>query len=447
MTRPGRTETAAFVGGTAGSFLIAGATGFVLLYLTDEVGLSAAAVGTLLLVARIVDGVLDPFLGYLVDHLPATRWGRFRLPALIGGIASALGLALLFLLPATSSRPLLVAWAVYLFWGAALGLMSIPLVSLLPAVTADAGVRGRLAGLVGLTGLLASAAVAASTLPLVEAFGGGSGGWAAYGVSVAAVGLVLVVGFVAKVRERVVPLSPDQYGLADVRRVFFSDRAVPSLLVCKVAVQSASGALTAALPFFFLHYMGDADLLSVAAVVMALPMGVGAVVIPRLAHRAGVTPYYLLSLGLSIGGLSALWVLPAEPLPVLVCFAITGVGFGGAAALNLVLLADLTDYVEWQQGYRAEASLAAMMSFATKAGAGIGGGAVAYVLAFSGYQEGADVQGADAVRGVLLAQSLVPGAIGLVGAVVFLSYPITRSITADARASLSRSRSRVMETT
>jgi Na+/melibiose symporter-like transporter len=181
------------------------------------------------------------------------------------------------------------------------------------------------------------------------------------------------------------------------------------------------------LPFFFLHYMGDKDLLSAAAVVMVVPMGLGAILIPRRAHRDGVKPWYLASLGFSIVGLGSLLVVPADPVPVLLCFALTGLGFGGASALNLVLLADLTDEVERRRGYRAEASLAAIMSFATKAGAGIGAGAVAYVLALTGYHEGRATQTASAIHGVLVAQSLIPAALGLLGAAVFLTYPLARS--------------------
>lgn len=430
---PGRAERAAFVGGGVGSFLIAGVAGFVLLYLTDEVGLGAAAVGTMLLVARILDGALDPLLGYAVDHLRATRWGRFRPTALVGTALSAVGLVALFTLPSVSPWPLATAWLVYLLWGAALGLMTIPLVSLLPVITDDLRVRSHLAGLVGLTGLLSSAAVAALTLPLVDLLGGGRRGWGWYAVVVAVFGLCLVLALTALVRERVSPSDRGQYTLREVRTVFFSDWAVPCLLTCKIVVQSASGALTAVLPFFFLHYMGDKDLLSAAAVVMVVPMGLGAVLIPRRAHRDGIKPWYLASLGFSIAGLGSLLLVPADPAPVLLCFALTGLGFGGAAALNLVLLADLTDEVERRHGYRAEASLAAIMSFATKAGAGLGAGAVAYVLALTGYREGRSVQTASAIHGVLLAQSLIPAVLGLLGAAVFLTYPLTRSADRASR--------------
>ncbi|MFI6323017.1 MFS transporter [Nonomuraea sp. NPDC050556] len=430
MTRdvPRAGEKLAFFSGVFGGALMGGVSGFLLLYLTDVIGLGAASVATLLLVARIADGASDPVMGYVVDHLPVTRWGRFRLYVLIGGALCAICLVALFAAPAWLPGALVMAWVVYLLWGLVLDLFQIPATALLPAITDDPKARAQLAGVFGFTGLLAGAVTTGVTLPLVDLFGGGRGGWVAYVTLFAVLGFALVAFMAVKVRERVVPVSPERYRLADVRRIFFSGRAVPILLLSKVTVQAASGALTAALPYFFLYYLRDRGYLSIVAIVMAGPMVAGALVIPRLARRSGAKPYYLVSLGLAIAGLAAIAVVPAEPVYILACFALTGVGFGGAVALGLVLLAELTDYTEERYGFRTEASLAAMTSFATKAGGGLGAGLMGYMLALTGYRSGGVEQTEEALRGILLAQSLIPAGIGVVGALAFLAYPINRAV-------------------
>ncbi len=445
MNRPGSAEKFAFFAGVAGSILISNATGFILLYLTKVIGLGAATVATLLLVARILDAALDPVLGYAVDHLPATRWGRFRPYALAGGVLAAIFTIALFSAPAYLPGALVWAWVTYLLWGAAIGVMGIPITSLLPTVTDDARVRSQLAGVIAFTGLLVGAASTGLTLPVVDAFGGGVNGWLSYGVAVAGFGVIAITWMAARVRERVVPVSSQRYRLSEVRRVFFSGRAVPILLLVKVTTNSASGAMLAALPFFFLYNVGDKDLIGAAAAVMALPMVGGSIVMPMLARRSGVKPYYLASLGFAVVGLALLLVLPAKAGPVLACLAVVGVGFGGAVSLNFVMLAELTDYTEWQHGYRAEASLAAMVSFATKAGTGIGGAMVGYTLALTGYDGRTEHQTAAAVHGVLLSQSVVPAAIAVLGGLIFLAYPISKHVAEQATAALVESRSVVME--
>ncbi|MBK8932474.1 MAG: MFS transporter [Chloroflexi bacterium] len=53
-------------------------------FYTDVFGLTPTAVGTLFLVARLLDAVNDPIVGYILDHLKPTRWGRFPAVAAAG---------------------------------------------------------------------------------------------------------------------------------------------------------------------------------------------------------------------------------------------------------------------------------------------------------------------------------------------------------------------------
>src|SRR5258705_11805030 len=50
---------------------------FLIFYYTDVFGLPAATVGTMMLVTRVGDAVIDPLMGALADRTQ-TRWGRFR---------------------------------------------------------------------------------------------------------------------------------------------------------------------------------------------------------------------------------------------------------------------------------------------------------------------------------------------------------------------------------
>ena len=50
---------------------------FLTAYYTDTVGIAAAAVGTMMLLARVFDGVTDIVMGAIVDKTK-TRWGKAR---------------------------------------------------------------------------------------------------------------------------------------------------------------------------------------------------------------------------------------------------------------------------------------------------------------------------------------------------------------------------------
>ncbi len=79
-------------------------------YYADNVGLSLFAVGAIIMVVRLIDAMLDPFIGYFCDH-SRPRWGRRKTWFGIAAIPTTLG-ALMVFNPFPDIDP-----ANYLFWG------------------------------------------------------------------------------------------------------------------------------------------------------------------------------------------------------------------------------------------------------------------------------------------------------------------------------------------
>ena len=78
------------------------ASSFMLIYLTDTVGMAAATVGTILLLARCLDGVSDAFMGTVIDNTHA-RIGKARPWFLVSILPLAVSSVLLFNVPANIS--------------------------------------------------------------------------------------------------------------------------------------------------------------------------------------------------------------------------------------------------------------------------------------------------------------------------------------------------------
>ena len=69
---------------------------FLTIYCTDVAGIAAGVVGTLMLIARLFDGVSDLFMGIIIDK-PNTRWGKAR-PWVLWS-APPLGISLIMIFP------------------------------------------------------------------------------------------------------------------------------------------------------------------------------------------------------------------------------------------------------------------------------------------------------------------------------------------------------------
>ena len=109
---------------------------YVSIYFMDVMGISAAAIGVLLLVARVFDAFNDPIMGVLVAKTK-TRWGKFRPWLLIGTITNAIVLYLMFTIPPTLDAKGMVVYAsvTYIVWGMTYTMMDIPYWSMVPAFT------------------------------------------------------------------------------------------------------------------------------------------------------------------------------------------------------------------------------------------------------------------------------------------------------------------------
>ncbi|GAA2693664.1 hypothetical protein GCM10010412_085310 [Nonomuraea recticatena] len=166
-----RGERLAYFGGGFGINLLSGTIGsYVLIYLTDVVGLAAAAVGTLLLVARLLDAVGDPLMGYVIDHLPERHGGRYRPYLFTGALLASVSFLSVFFLPLRTPWPLLAAWVTYLLWGFVADLVDLPFISLLPTMAADTAERSRLAGLSTFGRILGVLVINVATIPVVSSF-------------------------------------------------------------------------------------------------------------------------------------------------------------------------------------------------------------------------------------------------------------------------------------
>ena len=150
---------------------------YVLYYFQDLLGVSAVAMGIILMAARVFDAFNDPIMGVIVAKTK-TRWGKFRPWLLIGTVTNAVILYLMFAAPPKLDGAGLTAYAAvfYILWGVTYTMMDIPYWSMIPAFTQGGKERENLTTLARTCAGVGSAIITIATMAVVPMLGKMFGG-------------------------------------------------------------------------------------------------------------------------------------------------------------------------------------------------------------------------------------------------------------------------------
>lgn len=410
---------------------------FLLIYYTDVIGLNPAAVGTLFLIARIFDAFNDPLIGFLVDHLPPTRWGRFRPYLILASVLCALNFVLLWVGPqmATSSK-LWVAYITYLALGITFPLMDIPLGALLPAMTADNQERNAISGVKGIAFLLIYTIITVTTLPLISRFADPATGWQMTMIVLGVIIFTLTAWGTWGIKERVLPRSGAAgYSFRDLYRLLFRTGPLGIILIVTIIVNLGVGLNSGTAIFYYTYNLGDANYYSLAGIVTLPALMLGVALFYILGDRIEKRALMLLLLACSALGVGLRIFIPYSAVFwVMVSVFIAALGSGGALPLIYSMIADTVDYAEWKHGFRAEGALASIQTFTQKTGLGLGGAIPGFILASTGYIPNG-VQTEQALNGILLTTTALPFVFYALAVGCFSFYSIDRALMAEIRAS------------
>lgn len=118
---------------------------YIMFFYTDVFGISAAVVGTMFLVTRVGDAILDPFIGIVADRTN-TRWGKFRPYLLWMAIPFGIIGVLTFTTPNLDmTGKIIYAYVTYSLMMIIYSMINVPYASLMGVMTADGKERTTLA--------------------------------------------------------------------------------------------------------------------------------------------------------------------------------------------------------------------------------------------------------------------------------------------------------------
>jgi len=435
-------EKAAFMFGNMGSSPFQMLTrNFLLIFYTDVVGLHPASIATLFLITRILDAVNDPIMGYVIDHVPRTKLGRFRGSLLVGGIICSLNYLLVWFGPLWApAGKIMIAYISYILLGVTHDLMDIPLQSLIPVMTSDEKERNVLAVLKSLATLATGATLAVGVPLFIDSRGDAGSAYSIVVFAAVVFTFVCTVTAALGVRERVQPIADETYKLRDIFGIITIGPVLATFLT-NLFYGVADAIVNTSNVFYFTYILDNRfDIMGFMNIVAAPGTFLAIFLSGYLVSKFGKKPVYVLAAFVMGGGL-LLRLINVTYVPLLLLTnAIIGVGLGLQTVLSSTINADNIDYVEHARGQRAEGGITSLTSFINKSGGALGGAISGYVLALTGYVANT-AQTETARMGILANTIVIPAVLFMLAGLIFwVGYKINNEKLGQIAADLQERR-------
>ena len=404
---------------------------FIAKFYTDVFLLSAAAMGTMLLLTRMGDAVIDPVIGAIADRT-RTRWGRFRPYLLWMALPLAVSAVLTFTVPTFGGPARVVyAYVTLSLMMVAYSSINIPYSALLGVLTPDSQERTAASSVRFVMAMLPVFIIVNTALPMARYFGGdenSAAGWQATMIIYAAAAVFLFIATFTMTRERVAPECREKTRL----RVDLADltRNRPWVVLCVVGIAAlAFGNIRSAVGiFYFENVVPDGKgYFGPVMTTGALAYIIGVMATAPLARILGKRRLYIGSMALTAVVTAGFYFVPTDRI-VWVWAGNTLINLCVAPTSPLVwaMYADTADFSDWKSGRRATGLVFSAASFTQKLGWALGGAGAGWLLGYFGYQPGA-VQSAATLHGMVLMMSLIPALAAAVAAIALCFYEIDES--------------------
>lgn len=397
---------------------------FLPIFYTDVFGLSAAAVGTLLLVCRYWDGITDFIMGLIADRT-RTRWGKFRPWVLWTAVPFGIVTVMTFTTP--SLNPAGKLWYAYITYSLLILVYTannIPYSALTGVMSPDPQERTSLSSYRFVFAFFGGLITQGLNIYLVTLFGKGDDvtGYRLTMTLFAVISVLLFIITFLTTREQVQPPVQQRTSIRrDARDLVQNQpwRALFFLGIFFVAFATLKQGVTM---YYFKYFIGDTNLAALFMIAGLVAAMIGAALTQKLTARFGKNRVMKASLLLALVTSAALYLPESNKLwAIFTLSSITEFATGPIVTLFFAMLADAADYSEWKNQRRATGLIFSAGTLSMKFGTGIAGALIGWLLYAFGYIPNV-AQTDSALHGIRLLISVFPAIAACILMIVFHFY-------------------------
>lgn len=408
---------------------------YLMFYYTDYAGVSSAAVGVIMLISRVFDGVSDIIMGVIVDRTKS-RFGKARPWLLRMCIPFAVSGVLLFSVPTgwSSGAKLVYVFVTYnLVSTVVYTAINVPYSALNALMTQDPYERSVLSIFRNLLATAGTLTINTFTLPLVELFGNTASAWTKAFVVLGAVSVAAFLINFFGTKERVRPAVKDgeakDVPFATGVKALFQNKywiMMTGMLALFFLMYSVNGGATV---FYAKDILGDKNLVTTINGIFNVVQIVSMFFIAMLVKRFGKRNVFALGLVFDIVGMLVLNYSGGAMNLIVVSSVIRGIGNACGGATMWAMVSDTIDYGEWKTGYRTEGLVNSACSFGYKIGNGIGSALLGLILEIGGYVGEAAVQTAEALFSIEVCFVWIPIVVYVCGLIIMKFWHLDKEFS------------------
>ena len=391
-------------GDVAGNVVYAFLSTFVMIYLTNTVGLNAGIVGTLIALSKLFDGVTDIFFGSMIDKTKS-RMGKARPWMLYGYVGCAVTLIGVFAIPESMGQTAQYAWffiAYSLLNAVFYTANNIAYSALTALITKNSRERVEMGSYRFIFAFSTSLLIQSVTIKFVEIMGGRASGWRMVAIIYAVIGLVGNTLSVLSVKELpeeelnndVSSTVDEKYSLIEAAKLLFSNKYYIMICVTYILQQIYSAMLSMGI-YYMMYVLNDEDLFPIFSWAINIPLIIALLITPWLVAKwQGL--YKLNLVGYAVGTIGRALVVVAAymgSVPLMLVFtAVAAFGMGPWQGDMNAVIANCSEYTYMTKKKRVDGTMYSCTSLGIKLGGGIGTAITGWLLEFSKFDKNLDVQ-------------------------------------------------------
>lgn len=418
---------------------------YFMFFMTNVMGISAAAAGAIYMVVMVFDAINDPIIGNMADRTRKTKGGKYRKWVMGASLPYAVAMWLCFLNPGWGmGGQIAYALIIHLIYTVCATAWQVPFGSLPNRMTMDTNDRVSLGTFRDWFANLAKFAIGYVCVWLISAFAGKDGASEGYfGMAGICAIICIVFTFFAGLTSKEIVEVEEEGGapvkLWDGIKCVF--RNGPAMIIMSVSFLAtvALNFKSAITPYYATYCLGDPAMAgTILPLIFTAPL-ILQFFVPMLSKKLGIKNMFIISM--ICAGLSGVTAMISSSYVMIVISALLmSVMCAFFSPVLWGVMPTLTDYGEWKFGVACPGSYYALISFFIKVSTGLAGLLISWSLTLGGFEKALAEQSQATIDSIFAWNGIVPIVCAVLGIILMFFYKMDETTLENVKKELTERR-------